>query len=81
MKKYNLFFTPDPSTTSRANVGGALGNNSCGAHSVVYGKTVDQIIDMEVILSDGSLADFRELDFEEVIIKSKKILIMTGDLL
>ena len=49
LKKYNLFITPDPSTTSRANVGGALGNNSCGAHSVVYGKTVDQIIDMEVI--------------------------------
>ena len=71
LRKYNLFFTPDPSTTSRANVGGALGNNSCGAHSVVYGKTVDQIIDMEVILSDGSVADFRELDFEEVIIKSK----------
>ena len=32
LRKYNLFFTPDPSTTSRANVGGALGNNSCGAH-------------------------------------------------
>tara|TARA_Y100001970_G_scaffold145421_2_gene178569 strand:- start:12358 stop:15264 length:2907 start_codon:yes stop_codon:yes gene_type:complete len=71
IRNHNLFFTPDPSTTSRANVGGALGNNSCGAHSVVYGKTVDQIIDMEVVLSDGSVADFRELDLEEVIIKSK----------
>ena len=45
LKNTNLHFTPDPSTKSRANVGGAMGNNSCGSHSVIYGKTVDQVRD------------------------------------
>ena len=53
-----LYFTPDPSTKSRANVGGAMGNNSCGSHSIVYGKTVDQVQAMSVVLSDGSSAEF-----------------------
>ena len=54
LSKYGLFFTPDPSTSSRANVGGAIGNNSCGAHSILYGKTVDQVLEMEIILSNGN---------------------------
>ena len=37
------FFAPDPSTSNRGNVGGALGNNSCGAHSIVWGKTSDNV--------------------------------------
>jgi len=61
LKHTNLHFTPDPSTKSRANVGGAMGNNSCGAHSVIYGKTVDQVREMEVILSDSSKAYFEEI--------------------
>jgi FAD/FMN-containing dehydrogenase/Fe-S oxidoreductase len=54
LSSYGLFFTPDPSTSSRANIGGAMGNNSCGAHSILYGKTVDQVLEMEIILSNGS---------------------------
>ena len=61
LKHTNLHFTPDPSTKSRANVGGAMGNNSCGTHSVIYGKTVDQVKEMEVILSDSSKAYFEEI--------------------
>ena len=61
LKYTNLHFTPDPSTKSRANVGGAMGNNSCGTHSVIYGKTVDQVREMEVILSDSSKAYFEEM--------------------
>jgi FAD/FMN-containing dehydrogenase/Fe-S oxidoreductase len=61
LKHLNLHFTPDPSTKSRANVGGAMGNNSCGAHSIIYGKTVDQVREMEVILSDSSKAYFEEV--------------------
>lgn len=53
LRPHGLFFTPDPSTSSRANVGGAMGNNSCGSHSIVYGKTVDQVREMDVVLSDG----------------------------
>ena len=54
LKKHNLFFTPDPSTTNRDTVGGVIGNNSCGAHSIIYGKTIDHILKLENILSDGS---------------------------
>ncbi len=58
LKSSGLFFTPDPSTSSRANVGGAMGNNSCGAHSIIYGKTVDHVLEMDVTLSDGSQSNF-----------------------
>ncbi len=51
-----LFFTPDPATSNRSNVGGAIGNNSCGSHSIVYGKTVDQIGELETVLSNGDVA-------------------------
>ena len=47
-------FAPDPSTSNRGNVGGALGNNSCGAHSILWGKTVDNVAGLDVVLSDGS---------------------------
>ena len=43
LKSQNLLFTPDPSTTNRATVGGVIGNNSCGAHSIIYGKTIDNV--------------------------------------
>ena len=56
IKDSGLFFTPDPATASRSNVGGAIGNNSCGSHSVLYGKTVDHVIELETVLSNGDLA-------------------------
>ena len=59
-----LFFTSDPSTSSRANIGGAVGNNSCGAHSIVYGKTVDQVLGVKVVLSDGSATVFEQISTE-----------------
>ena len=40
---YGLMYAPDPTTSSRACVGGGVGNNTCGAHSVIYGKTLDHI--------------------------------------
>ncbi|HZA24466.1 MAG TPA: FAD-binding oxidoreductase, partial [Dehalococcoidia bacterium] len=40
---YNLQYAPDPTTASRACVGGGIGNNTCGSHSVIYGKTLDHI--------------------------------------
>ena len=60
------YFTPDPSTSSRANIGGAMGNNSCGSHSIIYGKTVDQVQQMSVILSDGSRARFEALNASQL---------------
>lgn len=58
LKPSGLFFTPDPSTSSRANIGGAMGNNSCGTHSIIYGKTVDHVLEMDVTLSDGTQTNF-----------------------
>jgi FAD/FMN-containing dehydrogenase/Fe-S oxidoreductase len=57
-----FLFAPDPSTSNRGNVGGALGNNSCGAHSVVWGKTSDNVSALRTVLSDGTLADLGQLD-------------------
>ena len=58
LKPHGLHYAPDPSTANRATVGGGLGNNSCGAHSVVWGKSVDNVRDLRVVLSDGSRARF-----------------------
>ena len=63
---YHRIFAPDPSTSNRGNVGGALGNNSCGAHSVVWGKTVDNVVGLSVVLSDGSVAKLGHLDGDQL---------------
>ncbi len=51
---YGLFFAPDPTTKDRCNIGGMVGNNSCGAHSLRYGKTVDNVAELDVLLYDGT---------------------------
>jgi FAD/FMN-containing dehydrogenase/Fe-S oxidoreductase len=56
---HKLRFAPDISSASRATVGGMIANNSAGARSVVYGKTIDHVIDLHVVLADGSIAWFR----------------------
>jgi FAD binding domain-containing protein len=50
---YGLRFGPDPSTHSRCTIGGMIGNNACGSHSVAYGKTADNVESLEVLLADG----------------------------
>ena len=57
-----LHFAPDPSTSNRGNVGGALGNNSCGAHSIVWGKTIDNVNELKVVLANGDGATLGPLD-------------------
>jgi anaerobic glycerol-3-phosphate dehydrogenase C subunit len=61
LSPYNLHYAPDPTTASRACVGGGIGNNTCGSHSVIYGKTIDHIQELDVILSDASQAHFKEI--------------------
>jgi len=56
-----LFFAPETSTSSRCNIGGMVGNNSCGAHSLVYGSTRDHLLSVKALLSDGSEVEFKEL--------------------
>lgn len=64
MAKYNLHFAPDPATSSRANVGGMVGNNSSGTKSIIYGKTVDHVLEAKIILADGTEMWLKELSAE-----------------
>jgi FAD/FMN-containing dehydrogenase/Fe-S oxidoreductase len=47
-------FAPDPSSKNRATVGGSLGNDACGNHSVRYGRTSDHVVELDVVTSDGA---------------------------
>jgi FAD/FMN-containing dehydrogenase/Fe-S oxidoreductase len=51
---HQLTFGPDPSTHSRCTLGGMIGNNSCGTHSLLAGKTVDNVEELRVLLYDGT---------------------------
>src|SRR5262249_23049319 len=53
-----LQFGPDVATASRANLGGMIGNNSAGSRSIVYGKTIDHVRRLGVVLADGSRTEF-----------------------
>jgi FAD/FMN-containing dehydrogenase/Fe-S oxidoreductase len=58
LEPHGLQFGPDVATASRANLGGMIGNNSAGARSIVYGKTIDHVRKLSVVLADGSAVDF-----------------------
>ena len=64
LQPHGLVFAPDVSTSSRANIGGMIGNNSCGAHSIIYGKTIDHVLELKVVLADGSRAVLGPVDEE-----------------
>jgi FAD/FMN-containing dehydrogenase/Fe-S oxidoreductase len=51
---YQLTFGPDPSTHNRCTIGGMIGNNSCGTHSLLAGKTVDNVEELKILLYDGT---------------------------
>src|SRR6478735_968440 len=61
LAQYNLFFGPETSTSNRCMIGGMVGNNSCGSHSILYGTTRDHVLELKTLLSDGSPAVFHEL--------------------
>jgi FAD/FMN-containing dehydrogenase/Fe-S oxidoreductase len=71
LQPHGLLFTPDPSTSNRGNIGGAIGNNSCGAHSILWGKTSDNVHELSVILSDGTQAKFGALTPAELEAKTR----------
>ncbi|HEY6180835.1 MAG TPA: FAD-binding and (Fe-S)-binding domain-containing protein [Terriglobales bacterium] len=56
-EKYKLTFAPDPATHDRCTLGGMIGNNSCGVHSVMAGKTDDNIESLQVLTYDGLRID------------------------
>jgi len=75
MEPLGLFFGPETSTSSRCMIGGMVGNNSCGAHSILYGSTRDHVVSVKGILSDGSEVEFGDLTPDQFLQKCE------GDLL
>lgn len=65
LKKHDLFFGPETSTANRAMIGGMVGNNSCGSNSLIYKSTREHTLEVDVILSDGTLTTFKALSFDE----------------
>lgn len=57
LKPYGLFFSPETSTSNRCCIGGMVGNNSCGTHSLVYGSTRHHVLQLKGLLADGSEFD------------------------
>jgi len=66
LRPHGLFFAPDVSPGNRATLGGMMGNNSAGAHSLVYGRTVEHVREMQVLLPDGEVLRARSLDAAEL---------------
>ena len=64
-KKYGLRFGPDPASSERATLGGSIGNNATGAHSILYGMTSDHIISSDVVLADGTVTIFKPISMDE----------------
>jgi FAD/FMN-containing dehydrogenase/Fe-S oxidoreductase len=79
LKSKGLFFGPETSTSNRCMMGGMVGNNSCGAHSIIYGSTRDHTISVKMILSDGNEYEFGSIaknEFEEKL----QLLNLEGDI-
>ena len=66
LKPHGLVLPLDLSTSNRATVGGAMANNSAGTRSVVYGKTIDYVLELDVVLSDGSQVHFAPVAKEDL---------------
>ncbi len=66
LKPFGLQFGPETSTANRAMIGGMVGNNSCGLHSVRWGTTRDHLLEAWGLLSDGSRVHFRDLSLSQL---------------
>jgi FAD/FMN-containing dehydrogenase/Fe-S oxidoreductase len=65
-EEHKLTFAPDPSTHNRCTIGGMIGNNSCGTHSLLGGKTVDNVEELRILLYDGTQMTVGAADGEEL---------------
>lgn len=65
LKPHGLLFGPETSTASRAMIGGMIGNNSCGLHSIIWGATRHSLLEVEALLADGSEVLFKALNKAE----------------
>ncbi|ADJ28593.1 FAD-binding and (Fe-S)-binding domain-containing protein [Nitrosococcus watsonii] len=69
LRPSGLMFAPDPSTGSRCQIGGMMGNNAWGLHGLHYGTTRDHVLEVKAVLSDGSIVRFGPLNPGELDIK------------
>src|SRR5207247_3849370 len=61
LRPMGFLFGPDTSTANRATLGGMIGNNSAGSHSIVYGKTIDHVLGTEAVLASGEGRKFENM--------------------
>jgi len=73
LRPFGLLFGPDTSTSNRATLGGMLGNNSGGSHSIAYGLTVDHVLEITALLADGTRVVFGELTEEAFAAKTRGV--------
>ena len=72
LEPFGLMFGPETSTANRAMIGGMIGNNSCGLHSIVWGDTREHLLAAKVLLSDGSETEFCNLNRQDFFKKAKQ---------
>ncbi len=66
LNEHGLMFGPDPASADQATLGGVIGNNATGAHSILYGMTHDHLLEIEAVLSDASLVNFKAVNKNEL---------------
>ena len=79
LQPFDLFFGPNTSTSNRCMIGGMVGNNSSGTTSIQYGVTRDKVLEMNVLLSDGSEAVFGEIS-TDVFHQKRKLNTLEGEI-
>ncbi len=65
LAQYDLFFGPDTSTSNRCMIGGMIGNNSCGSHSIYFGQTRDHLLELGVVFADATYELLRPWDAQQ----------------
>lgn len=69
--KHGLMLGPDPASADRATVGGTIGNNATGSHSILYGMMADHVVSTKAILGDGTRVNFGPLDADALAAKAR----------
>ncbi|HZV03823.1 MAG TPA: FAD-linked oxidase C-terminal domain-containing protein [Gemmataceae bacterium] len=72
LQPLGLHFPLDISTSDRATIGGMIANNSSGTHSLIYGKTIDHVLELRAVLADGSMVHLHLLNDNEVEMKCRR---------
>jgi len=70
LQPHGVFFAPETSTSNRCAIGGMVGNNSCGSHSLIYDSTREHTLAIRALLRDGSDVEFAEMEHQAFIEKT-----------